>query len=368
MIRWKTWGNIQGMKRWHKRTACILTLGILGLAALAYRPAFCANTAAAFPYFEPPAKKLSEHDGNQELNIEYRWDISNPPRGTVLTGDLASAAQSLLQAAEWSIRIYTEDGQLKAEYDTPLLQPKDKTSMVQTYYGAYFSGLLSGLPPFHYTPNGKIEAQHYLHLICRITVTPALWQQPIQTTVEQTLSINIPQGTVDLISQEIDYSYNNAHRMVVKNGEEAKLPARFCGTHREQVLQLLLYEFADAALSADADRLQQYYSLAETYTGQLTDADKPWPDCWEEASGEAQRAAQLVENTLTILQENNCYEMQELADFINGAVFARIFGTQLKKREKVDWNDDFGTGVDNIDFEIITEDKFYNDEAVDKKN
>ena len=60
--------------------------------------------------------------------------------------------------------------------------------------------------------------------------------------------------------------------------------------------------------------------------------------------------------------------MQELADFINGAVFARIFGTQLKKREKVDWNDDFGTGVDNIDFEIITEEEFHNDEAVDKKN
>lgn len=345
-----------------------MTLGILGVAALAYRPAFCSNTAAAFPDFESPAKTLTEHDGNHELNIEYRWDISNPPRGTVLTGDLSPAAQSLLQATEWRVRIYTEDGQLKAEYDTPLLQAKDKTSMVKTDYGAYFSGLLSGLPPFHYTPNGKIEAQHYLHLICRVTVTPSLWQPCIQTTVEQTLSINIPQGTVDLISPENGYSYNNLHRTVVKNGEEAKLPARFCGTQREQIVQLLLYEFADAALSADAARLQQFYRLAENYTTQLTTADKAWPDCWEEAAGEAQRASQLVENTLTILQENNCYELQELADFINGPVFARIFGTQLKKREKIDLNDDFGTGVDNIDFEIITEEEFYNDEEGDKKN
>ena len=35
--------------------------------------------------------------------------------------------------------------------------------------------------------------------------------------------------------------------------------------------------------------------------------------------------------------------------------FARIFGTELKKQEKIDFGDDFGSGTDEIEFELITE-------------
>ena len=143
---------------------------------------------------------------------------------------------------------------------------------------------------------------------------------------------------------------------------DADLPALYYGTEREKALQYLLYELADCVYHHNTAGLHEYISKATEYVEQLTTADADWPHCWEEGAAEAKRAAQLIEPTLTYLQEVNCLDSQELADFVNGPVFARIFGTELKKRETNGLLDDFGSGTDNIDFEVITEEEFFNDE------
>ncbi len=353
------------MKKWHIRTLCILALGVVGLVALAYRPAFETDQAEMPQFCENPSIKLSRHDGNNDISFEYRWDLSKSPSGTLLSGDIQPDAFSLIQPAEWVIKVYTEKGQLKAAVNTPIIHATNSTYSVKTKYSAYFS-----YPTLHYTPSGSTAAEHHLHLCCEITITPTWWRTPISTKAEQVLSINPTLGCADIIPPTANWAgaSDGPTQKLIKDGEEAKLPARFCGTKREQILQFLLYEFADAAFSADAARLQQFYACAQMYAEQLTTPDKEWPYCWEEAAEQARRGAQLIEPTLTIIQHNNCYDMQELADFINGPVFARIFGTQLKKREQIDFGEDFESDTQSIDFEIISEEEFYSKEDVDKKN
>ncbi len=348
------------MKKWHIRTLCILALGAVGLVALAYRPAFETDLAEMPPFCENTAIKLSRHDGNNDVSFEHRWDLSKSPKGTLLSGELQQNAFNLIQPAEWVIKVYTENGQLKAATSAPVLHAKDTTYSVKTRYYTYFKH-----PTLHYSPNGNRIAEHHLHLCCEITITPTWWRTPITTKAEQILSIYPSLGCADIITPSVNELQN---KQLIANGEDAKLPARFCGSKREQVLQFLLYEFADAALSADATRLQRFYAHAHMYAEQLTTADKEWPLCWEEAAPQAQRGAQLIEQTLTIIQQHNCYDMQELADFINGPVFARIFGTQLKKREKINFGEDFDIDTQSIDFEIISEEEFYSKEVIDKKN
>ncbi|MBE6418875.1 MAG: hypothetical protein E7031_01960 [Akkermansiaceae bacterium] len=349
------------MKKWHKRTLCILALGIVGLMALAYRTAFEEDTAEHPEYYQTPSTKLSRHDGSNDIRFEYRWQLNKSPRGTVLRGCLQPDAFSIIQPAEWNIKVYTQDGQLRADVDTPVLHATDTTQKVETVYYAYFSA-----PTLYYSPNGTLVAEHSLHLCCDVTITPAWWRTPIHTRAEQIIRINPTLGCADLVCHTQKNA--NGSEKIVLDAEEAKLPARFCGTKREQILQFLLYEFADAAQSADSARLQQFYQCAQSYTEQLTTPDKAWPDCWEEASAQARRGAQLIEPTLAIIQNNNCYNMQELADFINGPIFARIFGNQLKKREEIDFGDDFAEESNNIDFEIITEEEFYSSEKAKQKN
>ncbi len=344
---------MQHMKRWHKRTLCILALGIAGIVALAYRTAFEEDRAETIDYFNSPSIKLSSHDANHDICFEHRWNLSQSPRGTVQEGSLQPNAFGMIQPAEWLVKIYTKNGHLCADFTPPVIHATDPTGLVKTHYYAYFTR-----PTWHYCPNGSMVAEYNLCLHCDITITPAWWRSPITTRAIQVLNICPALGCADLTTAYTAALSDDTPRQIITDAPEAELPARFCGTQREQALQFLLYEFADAALGADTERLQQFYRTAQEYTEQLTTADKDWPACWEEAAEQARRAAQLAERTLTIIQENNCYDSEELANFINGPVFARIFGNQLQKREKLDFGNDFGSGLDNIDFEVITEDDF----------
>lgn len=339
------------MKRWHKRTLCILALGVAGLVALAYRPAFCRDCAEKNKFLRDAVSELSKHDDAQGINLHYTWNLTRHPNGTLLMGDTQPDAFRMLQHATWDIDIRTQNGKMEATYNTPVLHAQDSTHLVKTEYRAYFTR-----PTLRYTPNGNIAAEHRLHLSCQVSITPCFWGKPICTSATQILRIIPNMGAVDLES-----AYYTADKIVTENAD-ADLPALYYGTEREKALQYLLYELADCVYSHNTAGLHEYISKATEYVEQLTTADADWPHCWEEGAAEAKRAAQLIEPTLTYLQEVNCLDSQELADFVNGPVFARIFGTELKKRETNGLLDDFGNGTDNIDFEIITEEEFFNDE------
>lgn len=351
------------MKKWHKRTLCILALGIAGTVCLAYRPAFCedsAGTALLMP--ETVERELGKHDDTQGISFWLSWDFKNHPKGVLLQG--AEDAFQQVKPAHWDIQVRSENGKMKVLYNTPVLQAENPTSHVETTYCAYF------LPPtLHYLPNSSLAATHLLHLCCNVTITPSWWQKPIHTEATLVLEINPSLGSVDIVAEPRVYRHRDETYRLITEGTTPTLPNRYCGTEREQALQHLLYEFADAALHADEKALAAYYIKAEAAVARLCTADKEWPHCWEEAAAEAERGAQLVELTLTRIQENNCFALPELADFINGSIFSRIFGNQIKIRENYFGNDfGLGNGVEDIEFEIIIEEIIDEETPTEEKN
>lgn len=351
------------MKKWHKRTLCILALGIAGTVALAYRPAFCKDGAEWLTYLPTsPEISLTEHDHAQGMSFQFSWDFTKHPTGVLLQGDVEADAFSHLKEAQWDIQVHTEQDRMKVRYNTPALHSVDPTCQVDTKYYAYFQ-----YPSIHYLPNGNMATTHRLYLCCDVTITPSWWQKKTQTTAILVLAINPTLGSVDIETAPRVYQHKEKNYRLITKGTEPALPSRYCGTERERALQYLLYEFADAALNADSKALEAYYAKAAEDVARLSEPNKEWPACWEEASAEAERGAQLIELTLTKLQEHNCYDMQELADFINGPVFARIFGTGLQKREKIDFGENFESNSGGIEFEILTEEEFYKNDTEDEK-
>ena len=112
------------MKRWHKRSVIILLLGIAGIIALGLRPSVEPPTARALtakPYAEIP---LPAHYVTGDLRITYRWQLTEPPRHTVLRSSLQKNVFDMVTPTEWEIIIQAKDGKLTAEYTTPTLPAK----------------------------------------------------------------------------------------------------------------------------------------------------------------------------------------------------------------------------------------------------
>lgn len=337
----------------------------MGCTALALRTAFLEDECSIWnndcQITSPTPLGDNEAGG---ISVNYLWELTAPPTHTAWLGDTTPSAFSWLKPTQWRIEITSNEGKLTAHVDTPLLQAKDKTQQVITQYGASF------LPSTtRYLPNGKKTQEHRLLLQCRVTINFPFWQPPVTTTAQQILIINPALGTVDLLEiHQPDYLPANRFKLIVDGAPTPDLPSRYCGSAHEQALQYLLYEFADAIGAQDKERIQQYMLTAEQYVNHYCLTDLDWPNCWSDGAAEARRGATLIEQTLTHLQDNNCLDMPELADFINGPIFARIFGTELKKREKIDFGDKFDSGIDTIEFEEITEGIQTTEGTKDEKN
>ena len=339
------------MKKWHKRTICILVLGLIGCTALGLRTAFLKDECSVWNSTFTVTQAAEADSESGSLSVNYLWNLTTPPTHTAWMEDTAPSAYSLLTPMQWRIDITAQDGNVTADFDAPVLQAKDRPQQVITQYGAYFLPATT-----RYLPNGQKTQEHRLLLQCRVTVHLPFWQKPVTTTAQQVLLINPALGTVDL--QEFhkpEWLPANRFKLIVDGSPTPELPARYCGSAHEQALQYLLYEFSDAVGARDKARIVQYIHTAEQYVNHYCQPNLDWPNCWGSGAAEARRGASLIEQTLTRLQDINCLDMQELADFINGPIFARIFGTELKKREKIDFGDDFGSGTDEIEFERITE-------------
>lgn len=350
------------MKRWHKRSVIILLLGIAGIIALGLRPSVEPPTARALtakPYAEIP---LPAHYVTGDLRITYRWQLTEPPRHTVLRGSLQKNVFDMVTPTEWEITIQAKDGKLTAEYTTPTLPAKAPTHTTNTQYHAYF-----GTPVQYYLPNGASALKYYLYLHCQSTLTPSFWQTPLCTSASQILCLDVAQGTADLVIQHA--TQENESCRIVQNGPTPHLPARFCGTEREQAVQRLLYDFANAAHNASKSHLFRIFvQQAEASVQQYTTANKPWPKCWEEAAAEATRAAKLIEPTVQELHRHHYYGSEPLKEFIFGPTFARIFGNTFELQQDANPIDVFGTGTENIIFEEIPAESFTESDENSEKN
>lgn len=334
------------MKKWHKRTITILILGIAGAAALGLNPMFTDDTAGMYNGAFRNYSELGAHDQGESMQFDYAWKLTKHPNNTILEGNTQNNAFNLLQDSDWNIRITTENGKLKATYNTPVLRALDNTHRVVTKYAVDFSGTT-----LRRRPNGTYVTEHHLFLTCDVTITPTFWREPIHTIARQHLVIDVAQGTADLY----EYSPSDLAEdmVIVRDSSTASLPSRYCGTAREQALQHLLYDFADLCQNPSKSSIALYEKKAQHYLSSLCSADKAWPDCWEEAAPEAQRAAQLIEQTIVELHKNDYYGSESLKNFIDSETFTRVFGNEFTLRDKSDLDFGFGSGTDNIEFEII---------------
>ena len=323
-----------------------MILGAAATAAIGLNPMFTDDTASTYAGMLRNYSELSAHDQGESMQFDYSWKLTKHPNNTILEGDIENSAFKLLQDCNWNIRVRTENGKLQASYDTPTLHALDKANKVETKYAVDFCGTT-----MRRRPNGSFVTEHHLYLTCDVTITPTFWREPIHTIARQHIVIDVAQGTADLF--EYAPSDLAPDMLIVSDSTTAALPSRYCGTEREQALQHLLYDFADLCQNPRKSNIEEFSNKAQQYLSRLCTADKTWPDCWEEAAPEAQRSAQLIEQTISELHKNDYYGSEPLKDFINSEIFTRIFGAEFTLRDKSDLDFGFGSGTDNIDFEII---------------
>ena len=67
------------MKRWHVRSLVIVILGVLGMAALAFRPALVPDVVEWGVEPVPLQEALGAQNGEDraEMEVEYRWAFVN---------------------------------------------------------------------------------------------------------------------------------------------------------------------------------------------------------------------------------------------------------------------------------------------------
>lgn len=334
------------MKKWHWRTIIILAMGVAGTAAIGLQPMFRDNTAEIVTTEQLAVSPLTTHDHGQSINFEYKWSTADLPTHTEVYGNLTPSAFNKIQPITWNFRVYTEDGELKVKHDTPVPIPLSNMDNAKAEYAVYFIG-----NTLHRRPNGSMVAEHRLCLECELTVTPSFWGKPLCTVLRQSLVIDVAQGTVDL--EEPQHIFTTPGTVVITKGSTPTLPSRYCGTPREQAIQKLLYEFADLCKNPTEHKLNAFADKAQQNIDTYCTPDKAWPDCWEEAAGEAQRASRLIEDTVSQLYHADFYNSPLLTDFIASPAFARIFGEEFTLQDDNGINSEFGTGTENIEFEFI---------------
>ena len=110
-------------------------------------------------------------------------------------------------------------------------------------------------------------------------------------------------------------------------GAPTGLPERFCGTPTEKELLRYLFYLAMVEDSGTAAALLPGLKRrGQNLVDSMSDSTLPWPQCWKSGEETARELSRRVRPLLQHMQDNNCYNSAELAEFINGPIFSRIFG------------------------------------------
>lgn len=309
---------MRGMKKWLLSSFLIFFLAAAGVLAWALRPAWEQGSHIDYTATRPVTLPLQATDA---MNLSYHWQFGENPPHTLLLGD-ADALALLNPTEPWEVTLHFADGACRLSSAAP--HPTAKNRLTKTdsrFYIAYAGNSLLRMP------NGGTHQQYHFILAAEISLTPAFWQQEKRLILLQELIVDPTDKAADLVTPKVPESMAQLPVQQVVSGKTAALPARFCGTAAEQALERYLFRMATlrsaetvaAQLPLLQDKAQE---LAELYC----DAELPWPDCWGRAAAKAQENARRVIPILQYLQEADCYGSQELADFINSPLFARIFG------------------------------------------
>lgn len=306
------------MKKWVKRSSVILSLGVLGGLALAMRPALCPDEAV--PFCDASCQGWALPPDCPPLDVRYSIDLLRPEGVTCYytRGGGAPNAFDMLEPAAWALHFQTKDGRLELACNAPVLHAQSPFQQVTSFYSFSIRNQHK-----EKQPDGSYQTIYIVDAECTVIVTPSFWGDGMQTTLAQSFRVNPEKGIIDPAMPPLAGKDNPpVSRFPVKG-----LPTHATGSPAETALTEMLYglgriDSERSALSA----ARTLPALANRALPALTDPSKPWPECWGNAAPTARACAKLITPALVYLQEHDCFGCQELADFINGPLFARYFG------------------------------------------
>lgn len=315
------------MKRWHRRTLIVLLLGGAGFIALAMRPALVPDEAF------PPTVELclplppQQADSSDQLAATYRWDLRNSP-GITLSNcpDGVNLFRESLRQATWSIGFVISDDKLRINAETPLLHAIDSSCLVQTQSRITLRGQYRVR-----MPDGALHTKYVVELALAARLTPSFWGKPVSSELYQLLLIDPAAGSFDHLDPSAYVLLPSEGAELTRAPGTAELPARYSGSFcRQEMLRLLdlLASVTDTDMADAAAPVLQ--SRAEQLVKLCADAQAPWPQNWGNDSETAEEVHRAVIPTLLYLQEKACHNSSDLADFINGQAFGRIFGESFR--------------------------------------
>ena len=317
------------MKRWHVRSLVIVILGVLGMAALAFRPALVPDVVEWGVEPVPLQEALGAQNGEDraEMEVEYRWAFKKSPTHTVFWHEGGQDAFALLEGnPEWTLRFKVHNGMAVVDGDLPQMRLTTPRCQLQARFIVFNDG-------FHTMrlPNGKVHTQREIMLLCELTVTPSCWGRQVRSIAAQQVVADYLDNAMDLVEPHLSPLYTRGMTPAgVVSAQPSGLPERFCGNTCERELTRFLYQLA----AIDRKGLAEYLTPRLEARGRelvdtFADTEKPWPECWGDAAYTARINAQKLTPLLQRFKDEHAFGSQKLLDFVNGPVFKQIFGEPL---------------------------------------
>ncbi len=280
------------------------------------------STASQVPPPHTSGTRLHDTEAHADFQFEYHWNLRDCPSGTVILGDLEPQTTSELKGDTiWTIALTARDGTLTIKSDIP--QPESANPLCKLHARFY----IAEKPTITVRmPSTRRHPLRRFTLFCSLEADYGFGIKR-RTAYLQELAVDLPDGAADLQPPTIPASLKDQPRTYILRGAPSGLPERFCGTAAERELLRYLFELAKVENTATADAQLPYLrQRGQQLIDTFADASAPWPACWGSGASTAHSLARKVLPLLAHMQEHNCYDSAEWADFINGPIFCRIFG------------------------------------------
>lgn len=316
------------------RRRAFLFLAIAAVLALGGFIGRCVLIAYLYPSLEcrahdyrPSTSLIPGSEGETEfpaLNVHFTWNPADLPTPSLL---LSTCEQPEVprRCPKHELRLYVEGNKLQLEEKPSLVVDEDES---QEHVGFSYEPSFRS-PTLLHMPDGSTHPQYHLLLRQRMTRQPYFCKAEEAIALTE-LVIDPLDGTVDIVTPDVPVDVTEKDypvRRLCRAQNDPPLPARFCGTETEQSLQRYLFLVASMH-NAEAARqlLPAVIARGQKLVNTACDAEKPFPECWGEAADTARANHRRILPYLLRLRELDCFDVPELADFINSPLFARLFG------------------------------------------
>ncbi len=313
------------MKVSRKSCFCMLvSLVVTAVLAVMLGYRLLQRDTAEFPLPIPHAEgtALTGTEAAADFHFTYRWNLRDCPTGTEILGALDPTVADLIDGeALWSIALTAKNGKLTIKTDAPVLKSTSPFCKIRARY------CITEKPVIQLRmPNTALHPQRRFILACELTADYGFGFSR-RTYYLQEMAVDLADGAADLQQVTIPPSLGKLPRHHVLRGAPTGLPERFCGTPTEKELLRYLFYLAMAEDSGSAAALlpglkRRGQNLVDT----MADSSLPWPECWGSGAETARQLSRRVRPLLHHMQEHNCYNSADLAEFVNSPTFSRIFG------------------------------------------